>query len=56
MRKYKVVRLMSAYGAPSEAEIEKEIASLTGQGWHFLQITTAGTGGSGGWVYIVFER
>jgi len=58
---YKVICITSGSTVPPEHDrIEKEIATMTEQGWDFLQITSGGGGtGSGNitsWVYLVFKR
>ncbi len=58
---YKVICITSGSTVPPEPDrIEKEIATMTEQGWDFLQITSGGGGtGSGNitsWIYLVFKR
>ncbi len=61
MIKYKVVCLTSGSTVPPESDkVEREIETMTEQGWDFLQFTSGGGGtGSGNitsWIYIIFKR
>ncbi len=61
MKKYKVSCITSGSTLPPEPDkIEREIETMTNQGWHLARITTGGGGSGSGnvtsWVYILFER
>jgi len=58
---YKVICITSGSTVPPEPDrIEREITTMTEQGWDFLQITSGGGGtGSGNitsWIYLIFKR
>ncbi len=61
MIKYKVICLTSGSTVPPEPDkVEREIETITEQGWDFFQFTTGGGGtGSGtitSWIYLIFKR
>ncbi|HLB71470.1 MAG: hypothetical protein OIN88_05020 [Candidatus Methanoperedens sp.] len=61
MIKHKVSCIISGSTVPPEPEdIEKEIETITMQGWHLKQITSGGGGSGNGnvtsWVYLLFEQ
>ncbi len=61
MKKFKVICLTSGATVPPEPDIvEKEVETMTNQGWNFVQFTSGGGGSGNGnvtsWVYILFSR